>query len=643
MSTSAVKAGRAYVELSVKDRMSRGLDDARARFMAWGTSLTVMGTAVLATSAGIFSALGSAVNAYESYGSSLNDLSNSTGVAVEDLSALQYAAKLNGISTGQLTTGLKGLIKFTGGVASGSKKAAQTLAELGINQEAFLKAGTVGRMNMVADSLAGIEDGTERANAAMAIFGKGGLEMARLLKGGSEELNKLIAEAERLGAVMTTEEAQKADELGDSWDKLSTAGGGVARAIGVALADSLITIYSGLTEVTVASREFIKNNQWLVKSVAIAALVLAGLGTVLVVAGVGGMVLAGIMAGLNAMIVIASAAWAALGMVKAIVVAVSTWLATTLTAEGLAALWATIQTWLLNAAISVLAFVSGAAAAALTALLSPLGLFAMWIAAVSIALVAGIAYHAMYTESGQQMVGALAMQFRMLVGTASQVARGVFDALLAGNWSLAGQILMKGLDVAVQQGLLSLRVGFEQWKHWLYSLFATMVSGYGHLIDMWVKQTLQAVNLVRSQMGLAEIKQIPIASAVGKGLQAAGAAMQQNANVGRNKAMAKLTNDLATSQKELNDLTAQATEERKTKAQERRDKMEEFFKGAVGGLTMPTNTGASVGTFNSAVAGMLGSSAPAVAERTAKATEAIEKHMEKLVDLADENGLVFGE
>lgn len=643
MSTSAVKAGKAYVELSVKDRMSQGLDAARARFMAWGSTLTVIGTAALATSAGIFAALGGAVNAFESYGSSLNDLSNSTGVAVEDLSALQYAAKLNGISAGQLTTGLKGLIKFTGGVASGSKKATKTLAELGINQEAFLKAGTVGKMNMVADALAGIGDGSARANKAMEIFGKGGLEMARLLGGGSEELKKLVAEAERLGAVMTTEEAQKADELGDSWDKLTTAGGGVARAIGGTLADSLILVYSVLTEVAVATREFVKNNQWLVLSVAAAAIILAGLGAALVIAGLAGFVLAGIMAGLNGMIALASASWAALIAIKAAVIAVNSFLIATLSAEGLAALWATIQTWLLNAAMSVLAVVSAAAAAALAFLLTPIGLILVGLAALAVVLIGSAIYWAFFTEAGQAAMQTVGSNMWALLGVAGRTARGVFDALLAGNWSLAGKILMSGLEVAVRQGLLYVMGSFEEFKADVLQLFAGMVSAIGNSLSELNKEATAAVNFVREKLGLDPIQGIPGLGGAANALKATGANASRAIESNRRTNVDKLAQNLLKAQGELASLTTQATEERKEKAQGRRDQIMEIIRDSVSGLTMPSTPGAANGTFNAAVAGLLGSSAPAAAERTAKATEAIEGHMEKLLDLADENGLVFGE
>ena len=55
MSAGAIRAGKAFVELSIKDSLDKGLNAAKARMQAWGAGLmavggvaTAMGTSVMA-------------------------------------------------------------------------------------------------------------------------------------------------------------------------------------------------------------------------------------------------------------------------------------------------------------------------------------------------------------------------------------------------------------------------------------------------------------------------------------------------------------------------------------------------------------------------------------------------------------------
>jgi len=118
-------------------------------------------------------------------------------------------------------------------------------------------------------------------------------------------------------------------------------------------------------------------------------------GVFLTLAGAG-FALAGVMAGLNALVAIASGMWTVLGAIQAGVAAVNTWLAATLTAEGLAALWASIQTLVLSGAMGILAAVTTAAGAVLTFFTTPLGLIVLAVTLVSAALAAGAVWFFAY-------------------------------------------------------------------------------------------------------------------------------------------------------------------------------------------------------------------------------------------------------
>jgi len=108
---------------------------------------------------------------------------------------------------------------------------------------------------------------------------------------------------------------------------------------------------------------------------------------------------------------------------------------------------------------SVLAGVSGAlrlAAIAASAIgpavavaTSPVGLLVGALAA------GGIAW-ARYTESGQKATATLAAAFAPMLETIKAAVKGVGDALLAGDLTLAGQIAIRGLQLVFAQGANSI-------------------------------------------------------------------------------------------------------------------------------------------------------------------------------------------
>jgi hypothetical protein len=70
--------------------------------------------------------------------------------------------------------------------------------------------------NDAITALAGIENPTERDAIAMALFGKSAMELNPLIKAGSDELAALAAQAHAVGAVMTEEDVNALDDVGDS-------------------------------------------------------------------------------------------------------------------------------------------------------------------------------------------------------------------------------------------------------------------------------------------------------------------------------------------------------------------------------------------------------------------------------------------
>lgn len=201
-------------------------------------------------------------------------MAQKTGIAVERISALTYAAKLNGVEMGGLQQGLRG---FAGAVVESTKNGtemASVFKVMGINTRDA--SGNVRAMDSllsdVADRFAGYEDGAAKAALAQKLFGKSGEAMIPLLNSGAEGIAALTDEAEKLGLVVTSETAEAAGVLNDSLDKLHQTTLGFANGIVTTLVPALSEYVRGQVDMIVQSGKAKEageeTGEWLKKVVA---------------------------------------------------------------------------------------------------------------------------------------------------------------------------------------------------------------------------------------------------------------------------------------------------------------------------------------------------------------------------------------
>lgn len=150
----------------------------------------------------------------------MNEASQKTGITVEALSQLGYAAKMSGVDTESFTSAL---VKFNRAIAegaTGSGNASQAFKAIGISA-AELKASTPDEiLAKVADRFAGFADGANKTALAIAIFGRAGADMIPLLNEGADGIAAMRDEADKLGGTMSTTAAKAADQFNDNLDKM---------------------------------------------------------------------------------------------------------------------------------------------------------------------------------------------------------------------------------------------------------------------------------------------------------------------------------------------------------------------------------------------------------------------------------------
>jgi len=221
-----------------------------------GAALSAIGPAGLAAAAGLTAVVGAgaallslAQHAAE-VGDQFDKMSQRTGFSVELLSGLAFAAERSGASIESVEPSLVRLQRRMASAQTGAKEFGNAFAFLGIEIEQ-----SNGRLRSAEDVFFDIADAVERAgesaettNAITRVLGRSATGLIPLMKSGATGIRELLADAQRLGAVLSTEEAQKAAQYKDRLLDLETAFGGLQRELGNNLIPSLTEITEQLTE-----------------------------------------------------------------------------------------------------------------------------------------------------------------------------------------------------------------------------------------------------------------------------------------------------------------------------------------------------------------------------------------------------------
>ena len=173
-------------------------------------------------------------------------LSQKTGVSVEALTALDYAARLSDVSAERLSKALQKLAIAMFDSQFGGAEGSKALKALGVTL-----TDTAGQMRPteqvlldIADKFASLPDGADKAALGIKLFGEEGIAMLPFLNQGRSGITALMEEAQRLGLVMSEDVARASEAFNDNLTRLSAIFEGVQRQIGVAV----IPVLAGFTE-----------------------------------------------------------------------------------------------------------------------------------------------------------------------------------------------------------------------------------------------------------------------------------------------------------------------------------------------------------------------------------------------------------
>lgn len=154
-------------------------------------------------------------------------LSNKTGISVQQLQELDYAARFVDVSVETMTGSLHKMTRTMDdardAMASGKlNDQAAAYKELDVqitNADGSLRNNKTVFYEVI-DALGKVTNETERDALAMQIFGKSATELNPLIKAGSSELSRLAQEAHQVGAVVSNEGVSALGTFDDNMETL---------------------------------------------------------------------------------------------------------------------------------------------------------------------------------------------------------------------------------------------------------------------------------------------------------------------------------------------------------------------------------------------------------------------------------------
>lgn len=216
--TRGIRAGAAYVELFLNDsKLVRGLNKASKKLKAFGDTITGWGKKMAAAGAAITAPLVASGQSFASMGDQMLKMTQRTGVSVETLSALTYAADVSGVSADALEGSLRRMQKTIVAAAQGSESASDALEQVGLTIDDLRGLSPDQQFKLIADRLSQIQSPAAKAALAMELFGKSGAQLLPLMADGAKGIEALQAHARALGLTMSTEDAKQPRNWPTRW------------------------------------------------------------------------------------------------------------------------------------------------------------------------------------------------------------------------------------------------------------------------------------------------------------------------------------------------------------------------------------------------------------------------------------------
>lgn len=220
-----------------------------------GTAAAITGALVTATTAAVGAAVGAgkafidAARETAAYGDEVDKTSQRLGLSAQAYQEWDYVLNIAGTEMSSMTTGLKTLTNQLDNAKNGSEDAQAMFAALGISMD---ELSTMSREDLFEATIKGfqnMEDSTTRAALANDLFGRSGQNLAPLFNMTAEETEKLIAQANEYGIVMSDDGVAASAQFTDSMTTMENTVQGLKNSMMANFLPAMSTIMDGVSAI----------------------------------------------------------------------------------------------------------------------------------------------------------------------------------------------------------------------------------------------------------------------------------------------------------------------------------------------------------------------------------------------------------
>lgn len=284
-SAGTIRAGRAFVELGIKNMLDKGLRVASTQLKSFGQSVASIGTTLTGMGSAVTGPILAAMGVFTSVGDEIGDTAAKIGISTDALQELRFAAERSGSDAETLGTSLIKLQKNLAEAASGSKAAKAVFNELGVDPAKLKLLPVEEQMRVIGDRLKNVKSHADKMRIAMDVFGKSGAALVPMLENGRAGLDEFSARARELGIVLDSDGVAAAGALDDALVDLKKQLLAVAIQIGGAVAPAVTKFISVVQPILSTIITWIKNNKKLVVTVLAIGGIITGVGAALMAIG----------------------------------------------------------------------------------------------------------------------------------------------------------------------------------------------------------------------------------------------------------------------------------------------------------------------------------------------------------------------
>lgn len=179
-------------------------------------------------------------------------------IGIEELQELRFAAERSGVATASFDTALEKMTRNIGLALEGTGAQKDALDALGLSAADLATMLPEEALGVIADRMAKVETQAERAAIASDIFGRSGIGMLNMLRGGTKGLDELRAAARRTGYVLSEEAARDAEVFQDTLLDTQLTLKGLKNTVGAELMPVVTNAMGRIGDALVGNRAAVK-------------------------------------------------------------------------------------------------------------------------------------------------------------------------------------------------------------------------------------------------------------------------------------------------------------------------------------------------------------------------------------------------